>query len=216
MSIEIVKIDARKVLPYYIPFLLLAIAYVLFRQTPLARDDWLVNLTACLQGMITAWRLFQDSSDTEAFVFSRPLSRSRLFLTRWSFGISLQLLTIFTVFAAIAIGLRSGIQTLMNSPYHPLVKWYELSVLGSVALFSILGYEVVMFLKLRRTVSGKSLPMWKKILAIGLACVACLISLSALVTGNFPDYLIATYAILVIIFGTLSSLQRYKRLEIQA
>ena len=82
MSIEFAKIDARKVLPYYAPILLLAIGFVLFWKTPLARDDWIVNLTACLQGMVTAWWLFQDSADTKGFVFTRPLSRRRLFLTR--------------------------------------------------------------------------------------------------------------------------------------
>ena len=108
MSIEIVRIDARKVLPYYAPFLLLTVGYVLFEKKPLATGNLVVslilNLTACLQGMVIAWTLFNDSGGTAAFIFSRPLSRKRLFLTRWCLGISLQLMTVLAVFVIVSTG----------------------------------------------------------------------------------------------------------------
>ena len=156
MSIAIIKIDVRKVLPYYVPVLLLVIGFVLLWKTPLTTGDLMLNLIlnlmACLQGMVIAWMLFHDSGGTAAFIFSRPLSRKRLFLTRWCCGILFQFMTILVVFAIISTGLRSWIQVLMDSPYQPMVKWYELSVLGSFALYSILGYQVVMFLRLRASI----------------------------------------------------------------
>ena len=216
MSIEILKIDVRKVLPYYAPFLLLTVGYVLFRKTPLGSDDWKVNLIACLQGMVVAWALFNDAEGTEAFIFSRPLSRSRLFLIRWGFGISLQLLTIVAVFVTIAIGLRSGIQMLMNSPYQPMVKWYELSVLGLIALYSILSYQIFMFLKLRLCIVSTRPRTWRNLLGTGLVVVLCLQSLNTLDVIGFRDQVMVVYAALVTILGTLASLHCYRHLEIEA
>lgn len=214
MSIEIVKVDARRVLPYYIPFLLFTVGYVLFRKTPLVTGDAILNLIPCLKGMVIAWVLFTCSSSTDAFVFSRPLSRKRLFLTRWFFGISLQLLTIPAVFLIITSRLRSGIQILMDSPYHPTVKWFELSVLVPMALFSILGYVVVMFLKLRWRIVRNSPSRWKEILGTGFFSVICLLSMGELIDNHLQDYLIVPYTLLVILFYTLASLHCYRHLEI--
>lgn len=220
MAIEIVKIDVRKVLPYYIPSLLLIVGFVLFWNKPLTTNDLflspILNLIACLQGMVIAWMLFHDSGGTAAFIFSRPLSRKRLFLTRWCCGISFQFLTILTVFAVISTGLRSWIQVLMDSPYLPMVKWYELSVLGSFALYSILGYQVVMFLRLRASIVNVRPPLWRDNLKTVLVIVLCLQFLPGIL-GNFhPLHYQLAYSALVIILGTLGSLHCYQRTEIEA
>ena len=215
MSIEMLKIDVRKVCPYYAPFLLLTVGYVLFQNTPLSSDDWRVNLVACLQGMVIAWRLFNDSGGTGAFIFSRPLSRKRLFLTRWLTGLSFQLLTFMAVFATIATGLRSGLQLLMLSPYQPMVKWYELSVLGPIALFSILGYQVVMFLKLRARIVSVGPSTWRDILGTVLVIVLCVPISGGLFTSSAPTHYQLTYVALVTVLGTLASLHCYQHLEIE-
>ena len=216
MSTEILKIDVRKVLPYYVPFLLLTVGYVLFQKTPLGNDDWKVNSIACLQGMVIAWVLFNDATGIGAFVFSRALTRARLFLTRWALGISLQLLTIAVVCVAIAIGLRSGIQVLMNSPYQPLVKWYELSVLGPIALYSILGYQLVMFLKLRLCIVSVRPSAWRNLIGTWLVVALCLLNLNGAIESGIRTNFMIIYAALVTILGTLASLHCYQRLEIEA
>lgn len=215
MSTEILKIDVRKVLPYYAPFLLLTVGYVLFQRAPLSSEDGKVYLIACLQGIVIAWAIFNDAGGTGAFIFSRPLSRRRLFLTRWAFGISLQLLTVIAVFAMIAGGLRSGIQMLMNSPYQPLVKWYELSVLGSVALYSILSYQIAMFLKLRLCIVSARPSAWRYLIGTGLVVVLCLQSLNTMNVIGFQNHVMVAYAVLVAILGTLASLHCYRHLEIE-
>ena len=220
MSIEFVKIDARKVLPYYAPILLLAIGFVLFWKAPLATGDLILNLIlnliACFQGMVIAWTLFNDSGGTAAFIFSRPLSRKRLFLTRWCLGISFQLLTVLAVFVTISTGLRSAIQLLMNSPYQPMVKWYELFVLGSFALYSILGYQVVMFLRLRASIVSARPPTWRDNLGTVLAIVLCLPFLPGVFAHSEAIQYRLIYSALVIILGTLGSLHCYRRTEIEA
>lgn len=215
MSAEVLKIEGRKVLPFYALFLLLTVGYNLFEKTPLGSDDWKVNLIACLQGMVIAWVLFNDAAGTGAFVFSRPLSRARLFLTRWAIGISLQLLTVVVVFVAIAIGIRSGIQMLMNSPYQPLVKWYELSVLGPIALYSILGYQLVMFLKLRLCIASVRPSAWRNLIGTWLVVALCLLNLNGAIETGMRTNFMVIYAALVTILGTLASLHCYQRLEIE-
>ena len=71
MSTEIIKIDVRKVLPYYIPSLLLIVGFVLFWNKPLTTNDLflnpILNLIACLQGMLVAWMLFHDSGGDDLY-----------------------------------------------------------------------------------------------------------------------------------------------------
>ncbi len=220
MSFAIIKIDVRKVLPYYVPVLLLVIGFILLWKTPLATGNLILNLIlnliACLQGMVIAWMLFHDSGGTAAFIFSRPLSRKRLFLTRWCCGILFQFLTILAVFAIISTGLRSWIQVLMDSPYQPMVKWYELSVLGLFALYSILGYQVVMFLRLRASIVNARPPTWRDNLGTVLAVVLCLPFLPGIFANSTAIQFRLTYSALVIILGTLGSLHCYRRTEIEA
>ena len=104
----------------------------------------------------------------------------------------------------------------MDSPYYPIVKWYELSVLGTMALFSILGFEVVMFLKLRWRIVKNSPSIWKEILGTGFFSAVCLLPLVELMENHIQDYLIVTYALLLILSATLASLHCYRHLEIQA
>lgn len=219
MPVEIVKIDARKVLPYYTPFLLIIIGYILLEKKPLAPGDLvislIVNVAACVQGIVIAWMLFNDSGGTAPFIFSRPLSRKRLFLARWCLGISFQLITILAIFVTISTGLRSAIQLLMNSPYQPMVKWYELNILGSFALYSILGYQVVMFLKLRASVVNTRPPTWRDNLGTVLAVVLCLPFLPAVFENSEAIQYQLTYSALVIILGTLGSLHCYQCMEIK-
>ena len=218
MSTEIIKIDVRKVLPYYIPSLLLIMGFVLFWNKPLTTSDLfltpILNLIANLQGMLIAWMLFYDSGGISAFIFSRPLSRKRLFLTRWCLGISCQLLTVLVVGVTIATGLRSAVQLLLNSPYQPMVKWYELSILASFALYSLLGYQVVMFFRLRASVLTVRPPTWRDNLKTVLVIVICVQFLPGIL-GNFhPLHYRLAYSALVIILGTLGSFHCYQRTEI--
>ena len=219
MSIEIVKIDARKALPYYSIFLLLTVGYILFEKKPLTTGDLIVglivNVAACLQGMVIAWTLFNDSGGTAAYIFSRPLSRKRLFLTRWCMGISLQLLTVLAVFVIISTGVRSWIQMLMNSPYQPMVKWHELSIVGSVALYSILGYQVVMFLRLRANIVGARSSSWRDNLGTVMTVVLCLTVSASIFQNDAPMHYRLTYATLAFVVGTLGSMHCYQCREIE-
>ncbi len=215
MSIEMMKVDLRKVWPYYAPFLLLTVGLVSCQQKPLSTEDWELNCLAFAQGIVVAWRLFHDSGNTEGFIFSRPLSRLRLFVSRWCVGISLHLLTIVAALFTIGSGLRNGIQNLTQSPYQPTVKWYELSVLGSVALFSIVGYEIVMFLKLRWNIVSVRPPTWRDVIGTAFAVYVMLWWYADMVR-SIPNYLTIVYLILATIVGTFASFHCFQHREIEA
>ena len=220
MSFAIIKIDVRKVLPYYVPVLLLVIGFILLWKTPLATGNLILNLIlnliACLQGMVIAWMLFHDSGGTAAFIFSRPLSRNRLFLTRWCCGILFQFLTVLAIFVTISTGLRSAIQLLMNSPYQPMVKWYELSILASFALYSLLGYQSVMFLRLRAKIVSVRPPTWRDNLKTVSVIALCFLVIPGLIANIEPMHYQLTYATLVMVLGTLGSLHCYQCIEVEA
>ena len=220
MSIEVMKIDVRKVLPYYVPVLLVISGFVLLWKTPLTTSDLILNPVlnsiACLQGMVIAWMLFNDSRGTAAFIFSCPLSRKRLFLTRWCCGILFQFLTILVVFAIISTGLRSWIQVLMNSPYQPMVKWYELSILASFALYSLLGYQSVMFLRLRANIVSARPSTWRDNLGTVSVIALCFLVIPGLIANIEPVHYQLTYATLVMVLGTLVSLHCYQCIEVEA
>lgn len=220
MSIEVMKIDVRKVLPYYVLVLLVISGFVLFWKTPLTTGDLLLNpilnSIACLQGMLIAWMLFHDSGGTAAYIFSRPLSRNRLFLTRWCCGILFQFLTVLAIFVTISTGVRSAIQLLMNSPYQPMVKWYELSILASFALYSLLGYQSVMFLRLRAKIVGVRPPTWRDNLKTVSVIALCFLVIPGLFANIEPVNYQLTYAALVMVLGTLGSLHCYQCIEVEA
>ena len=167
MITEMLKLELRKIGPYYGVCLGLMAGFILFYNRPLAISNFVITAIAVIQGGVLAWWIFDEPGDTGSFIFSRPLSRRRLFMMRWTLGISLQLLTGALVFLLIASGLRSGVQIGMGSPYYPMVKWFELEILWSVCLFSLLGYGVQMFLKLRSRVlatqpRGEILATWSR------------------------------------------------------
>jgi hypothetical protein len=141
----------RKTGPWFFGGLLLTVAYVLVRQTPFGAVDPVPGLLGALLGGVLAFRLFRDPGGTETFVFSLPLSRSRLFRSRWLLGLVLQAVTLACVAALLALGVREAAQVrLFDSLWYPMVRWYELSVLWSVGLCSLASYQIVAFLLLRK------------------------------------------------------------------
>lgn len=223
MMIEMLKAELRKVWMYYAIFLIVIVGYVLLLGRPLSRIDYIVAIIAIGQGWVLAWRIFSDPGATRSFLFSRPLSRRRLFFTRWALGLTLQALTIVVLFAVIAFGLRSWLQVKGYSLYHPMVRWFELEVLWPVGLFSLLAYELQMFLKLRAEILAHRPNRWVDTLVQGI--VGALTALLLLVlfiqsseirlnpAGTFG---LLVYVVTVTILATAASAHCYRHLEVDA
>ncbi len=155
MRWELIKLDLHKVAWGYAIIVCGLVAYVLGRPTPLGSGDIIAAGGGLLGGWFVAWRIFGDRDSTQAFVFSRSFGRKRLFWHRWALGMALQGVGLLLVFCAIAFEARSWLHH-FNSPWYPMVKWYDLNVLWPIALSGLIAFNVQMFMMLRGLI-GKSL-----------------------------------------------------------
>jgi len=220
------KLEIRKVSSFYFPILAVITGYLLLKTGPPGRFD-VLSLMGAAQGWILAARIFSDPGGTQSFVFSRPLSHERLFLYRWGFGLILQAFTLIVVFGVIALGARQAVQVSMfRLPWYPMVKFYELRTLWSLALSSIFFYQVVMALRLRAAVlysasSGRA-HFWNNatwIFSTILAgAIAFLFSVRAGSSGMLHSShgLLFVYVAATCILATLLSIHCYKRLEVDS
>ena len=144
------RIELHKSVLIYAAMLVIAVPYVLMRQSPMGCDDMAPFAFAVAVGMLLAGCIFRDAPGTAAFVFSLPMSRTRLFWYRWSLGVGMIALAAVACEAVLATGLREAAQSrLIGSVWYPMVRWLELGVLWPVASGALLGYQVMAFVGLR-------------------------------------------------------------------
>jgi hypothetical protein len=220
MITEIFKVELRKVGAYYIVCLVLITACVLFYSPSLASNNLFAAVFAIAQGGVLAWGIFSDTEGTGTFIFSKPISRYKLFIIRWAVGIALQVLTLVVAVVVIASGLRSGIQIVMGSLYHPMIRWYELEILFPLGVFSLLSYESLMFLRLRgRVLAENRARMWIAIFFLWLVIPLSLLLL--LLIHPQPIFSRASlglfgYLAVLTVLATAASAQCYRTLEVEA
>jgi hypothetical protein len=222
----LMKLDLRKVLVGYVPFVAVLLAYLLLRRKPLESMDTIAIAAGLIQGCYLGWRIFSDPGATQSFIFSRPFSRSRIFLQRWCLGIALQMVTLLLVFVLVASGVRAYVH--QDSPYYPMVQWYELSVLWPIGLVSLIAYEIQMFLMLRGWILRRTRPaQWGATAGYAsLSLLALLLVLGPHFTGiqagagpGMPESIrvgIGAYTIILTGLATLACAKCYLHMEIEA
>ncbi len=227
MKWELIKLDLHKVAWGYAIIVCGLVAYVLGRPTPLGSGDVIAAGGGLLQGWFVAWRIFGDRDSTQAFVFSRSFGRKRLFWHRWVLGMALQLLTLLLVFCTITFGARSYLHH-FNSPWYPMVKWYDLNVLWPVALFGLVAFNVQMFMMLRGLIGKSSHRSRRQVIAGRVAAVIVavlfvfggLVSSVAQVRGTSGvatmRYYFLAYAAIVSLFAAISARHCIIHLEIES
>ena len=139
--------ESLKVWWWYVPFLLLLILYCLARIQPLYYNDFYISMLCAVQGALLGYRIFNDPLGTQSFMWSRPITRIRLFCTRWIMGVVFQVFTTLVVLTILAGGLRSWVQGTQEGFYHPMVRWYELNTLWAVILPAWYCFHLTLFFK---------------------------------------------------------------------
>ena len=222
------KVELRKVWVYYVPFLVVIVFRALFQGKPLTKNEPVLAIMAICQGLFLALLLFRDPGVTRPFLFSRPLSRQRLFFIRWTLGLTLQVLTLIVLFAVIAFGARSWLHVKAYSPYHPMVQWFELQVLWPVGLCSLLAYEIGMFLKLRAEILATRSNRWQDTLVQWLASALTVLLLflpvfssaiapiSEVLSNRMVIFGLLAYVATITILATAASVHCYSHLEVDA
>jgi hypothetical protein len=226
----------RRTTLWYSVVLLIIAGTVLLSQSPLGGEDVGLVFLGAVQGWVLAFRLFTDPPGVGAFVFSRPLSRRRLFWYRWLIGVGYQALTLLVLVVLLAGGLRQGIQAWMfHSRWYPMVRWYELSVLLPVGMGSLFSFQASCFVMLRNWLLGASKPRrasgFGRAVAVGFLAAASLFGVVVLLgaaaeavasrggpatLGGFDASVFLPYLAVLTIMTTLGSLHCYHRLEVEA
>jgi len=227
MRWELIKLDLHKVAWGYAIIVCGLIAYVLGRPTPFSSGDSIATGLGLLQGWFVAWRIFGDRDSTRAFVFSRSFGRKRLFWHRWALGMALQGLTLLLVCCTIAIGARSYLHH-RNSPWYPMVKWYDLNVLWPIAVFGLIAFNIQMFMMLRGFILAGSHRSRRRVIAGRVAAViAAVLFVLGVLYGtrvSAPDasgiatirYYLLGYAALVSLFAAIAARHCIIYMEIES
>lgn len=209
--------------------------YTLLKTDPLGTSDLVAALLGAVLGCVLAFRLFRDPSGVDAFVFSRPFSRRRLFLYRWLIGLAFQAITTLLLVVLLAGGLRQWIHVSLyhHSLWYPMVRWYELSVLWPVVGTSLFAYQATLLVmarnRLLRSSQAKRGGLMRKLGRVVdgalIAAFAFAVLLGALwanrlgSTGAAPLLtapLVLPYLALMTVMTTLGGLHCYRQLEVEA
>ena len=244
MIMEIVRVELRKAAPLYMLTASVLVVFTLLSPRTLTRTDPFLALLGAAHGVGLARRLFSDGA-SRAFMFSRAMTRQRLFLTRWGLGMALQALTLLTIAACLAFGLREWVQvSLFRSHYYPMVKWFELNGLWPIGLLSLIAFQVTMFAKLRGQLLMPSdtpsrfatviRPLRRvSVIAVGVAAVAVCLAvpmfsfvrvgnggiqpplIASVTIPNVAQVAVLVYAVLLLLLATPACAYCYRNMEVE-
>jgi hypothetical protein len=222
------RIEFRKTAPFCMTISFIIFFYVLFAQKPFGIENFILIGLSSFQGMLLAICIFRDSPGTRAFLFSRSLSRKRLFFYRWYFGIMFQIFTFAVLLFIMASGLRQFIQVAFyNSTWFPFVRWHETSSLIPASLCSVFCFQITMFFILKRELRA-SFNQGKINLArdwTGFYILLIIINLLILPFNSLQFFssemslikiAVIPYLLVLILFTNMASLHIFKNLEVNA
>lgn len=186
MNLTLLKFDIFRVFVWWLPCVCSVWLLVLFEPVPLGRWDVWVILSAAVLGAISAWRLFTDPHGTRTYIFTRGLSRGRLFWNRWGLGISGLLfvaLGAVVLTASDARGAMSRWQQSPNALYYPMIRPFEIAIVPTLLGVAVLAYCATAFLVIR---GGLEIPrspsVWRGIWrSVGASFAVALIILAFVV-----------------------------------
>jgi hypothetical protein len=227
------RLELRKTIPWYLGVLALWVVYILFAPGALGSASLAGLGLGALLGIVLAGRIFEDPAGTQPFTFSLPVSRSRLFLCRWALGLILQAGALLVLAALLAGGVRQAVQVgALDSPWYPMVRYYELTVLWPFALASLLAYQGVLFgvvlrrlsrqraaLRARRQLLGTTWLTVELVVVMPLAVAAWLawdLDLRHAVAGGAWRWPGCAYVALVVLLTTVAARHCYERVEVES
>lgn len=191
MNLTLLKFDVLRVAPYWLACAGAVLLAVLTEQAPLSTwGGWIAPAGAVL-GIVSGWRLFADPPSTRAYLFTRGLSRSRIFWNRWLLGFAGIVLVTGLATATIVLGARDVCHRALgyeDAIYYPMIRRFELRCLPALFGMAALGYGVTIF-----AVVWRSLVTSKRGSSLGSAVRRmrdfAALSLSVLATLLIVEYL---------------------------
>lgn len=155
MNRVICQLAFRESAFFTVPVIVILLGYCLFQTIPLRHFDSAVLIFSVALGFGLGKFVFSDKPVVRSFLFSRAYSPKRFFLVRWLFGLSLIFATALLIAAIIVLGVRQSLQTgLFRNGWFPMVRFYELHVLWTFVLASLLSYHTTLFWVVRNRYLG--------------------------------------------------------------
>jgi hypothetical protein len=193
MNRTIIQLAFRESGFVVVPVLVILLGYCLFQQTPLRHFDSAVLMLSLALGFALGKFVFSDKPGVRPFLFSRAYSPKRFFLVRWSFGLGVIAATALLIAAMIALGIRQGLQTaLFRNGWFPMIRWFELNVLWTFCIASLIAYHTTLFWVVRNGFLVKrkhSKPrLWLRRGMTFLVAMSLLLGAGLLVTAIGADF----------------------------
>jgi hypothetical protein len=96
------KFDLIRLVGLWLPATVIVLLFVLAANAPLDTTTMPIIGSAALLGIVSGWLLFADPPSIQVYLFTRGLSRQRIFWNRWCLGMAG--IVLVTALAAVLIG----------------------------------------------------------------------------------------------------------------
>lgn len=97
-------------------------------------------------GVLMTLRVFHDPAGVDVWLKSRGITRRIRFQTRMLTGLFVLAVLVLWPAVLMATGIRQAVQLAFESPWFPMVRWYELTVIPQMTLYAFVPFCVVTLL----------------------------------------------------------------------
>lgn len=161
MTYAVLLYDLRRSLPLLAVVGLAVTGCVLLLPGPLqgGQVNWFQPI-GMLAGMLLAIRLLSDTGKTQAYVYSRGITRRRVFLQRIVLGLGLLILLGGLAGLILVLGFRERVHSLLRMRdviFYPMAAQFEISIVKPLILSSLGTFGIMVFYMTWR---GLCNPSW--------------------------------------------------------
>jgi hypothetical protein len=199
------KFDALRIAGLWLPAAAAVLYFVLSEIAPLESWSFSIDASAAALGVVTGWRLFSGSAAVRGYLFTRGLSRSRIFWNRWFLGMFGIAFVTVAAWLMIACGARAAWHHGMGeygAAYYPMIQMFELRCLPALVGTAATAFCLTTFVVVGRSlaITRRSASAWtalrstRDVIALGLGAMATWYALQFLISdgdwgASLPMYL---------------------------
>lgn len=147
------KFDLIRLVGLWLPAALIVFLFVLTEKAPIDGSTWSITGSAALLGSVSGWLLFADPPSTQVYLFTRGLSRERIFWNRWCLGMAGIVLVTGAAGVLIGGGLRAEWHRrwdFADAIFFPLIQRFEWRCLPMLFASATLAFCLSAFATVRR------------------------------------------------------------------
>ena len=198
MNLTLWKFDALRLMPLWMLCAAAVLLAVVTETAPLGAWAGWVPWAGAVLGIASGWRLFADAPATRAYLFTRGLSRSRIFWNRWLLGLVGLALATGLAAAAIGLGARDLCHRALgyeDAIYYPMIRMFEFRCLPALFGTEVFAYCLTIFAVVwrarvtskRSSSLGGALRRTRDFAALGLGALAMWVAVQYVVEVAIPE-----------------------------